>query len=111
MNVIDKWNNENPAIRAAADRGVERTHTAQLAHHLSSMAVRQWEKTLTGMVALPAAAALGVAATATYGVALLERGFEVFETAMGDIGRTLTPETDGRDRRERTADRTPEARA
>jgi len=33
-----------------------------------------------GVVAVAiAAAALGVAATATYGVALLERGFEVFD--------------------------------
>lgn len=111
MNVIDKWNTENAAIRTAGERGIERTQTAQLAHHLSTVAVRQWEKTLTGIVALPAAAALGVAATATYGVALLERGFEVFELALGEIGRTLTPDTDGRDRRERTENRAPEARA
>jgi hypothetical protein len=111
MNVIDKWNTENAAIRSANDRGIERSQTAQLAHHLSTVAVRQWEKTLTGIVALPAAAALGVAATATYGVALLERGFEVFELALGEIGRTLTSETEGRERRERTENRAPEARA
>jgi hypothetical protein len=109
--VIDKWNTENGVVRGAADRDIERAHTAQLAHHLSTVAVRQWEKTLTGMVALPTAAALSVAATATYGVALLERGFEVFEAAMGEIGRTLTPETDGRERRERSDNRAPEARA
>ena len=77
--------------------------------------MQQWEKTLTGIVALPAAAALGVAATATYGVALLERGFEVFESALGEVGRTLTPHPHdmhpGADRHDRTADRTPEARS
>jgi hypothetical protein len=111
MNVIDKWNTENAAMRTAGDRTIERTQTAQLAHHLSTVAVRQWEKTLTGIVALPAAAALGIAATATYGVALLERGFEVFELALGEIGRTLTPEQEGRERRERNADRAADARA
>jgi hypothetical protein len=90
MNVIDKWNTENGTVRV--DRNaIDRRHTAHLAHHLSTVAVQQWEKTLTGIVALPAAAALGVAATATYGVALLERGFEVFESALGEVGRTLTP--------------------
>jgi hypothetical protein len=110
-NVIDRWNTENAAVRAGVDRTIERTQTAKLAHHLSTVAVRQWEKALTGIVALPAAAALGLAATATYGVALLERGFEVFEMALGEIGRTLTPEAEGRERRERTADGSSEARA
>jgi hypothetical protein len=32
-----------------------------------------------------------VAAMATYGVALLERGFEVFESALGEIGRNIAP--------------------
>jgi hypothetical protein len=111
-NVIDKWNTDNGVLRTTGDRAIERGHTAQLAHHLSTVAVRQWEKTLTCIVALPAAAALGVAATATYGVALLERGFEVFEAALGEIGRTLTPEQDAHDRsRDRNADRAPEARS
>ena len=115
MNVIDKWNTDAAALRTSEHQAIERRHTAQLAHHLSTVAVRQWEKTLTGIVAFPAAAALGVAATATYGVALLERGFEVFELALGDIGRTLTPSQENADsdheRRDRPADRAPEARA
>jgi hypothetical protein len=99
MNVMDKWSQENGGIRSH-DRAIERARTAELAHHLSTVALRQWEKTLTGIVAFPAAAALGVAATATYGVALLERGFEVFESAVGEIGRTLTRD-DAHERRER----------
>ena len=71
MNVMDKWN-EN-GLGRPVERTVERARTAQLAHQLSTVALQQWEKTLTGLVALPAAAALGVAATATYSVALLER--------------------------------------
>lgn len=96
MNTMETWTREN-GIRRSEHMAVERAHTAQLAHQLSSVALRQWEKTLTGIVALPAAAALGVAATATFGVALLERGFEVFESALGEIGRAV-----GRDHHEET---------
>jgi hypothetical protein len=98
MNVMDKWSQENGGLRAT-DRAMERARTAELAHHLSTVAVRQWEKALTGIVALPSAAALGLAASATYGMALIERGFEIFEAALGDIGRTLTHDDAGRERR------------
>jgi hypothetical protein len=81
----------------------ERTRTAHLAHHLSSVALRQWERSLTGMVAAPAAAALGVAAAATYGVALIERLFEVMESAVGEIGRTIAQDVDHH--RERAVER------
>jgi hypothetical protein len=108
MNVMDKWSEENGGIRSA-DRADEHARTVELAHHLSSVALRQWEKALTGIVALPSAAALGVAATATYAVAMLERTFEVFESAVGEIGRTLARDDTPHDRRER-ADRN-EARA
>jgi hypothetical protein len=113
-NVIDKWNTENGHLSTTSDQVMARRHTAHLAHHLSTVAVRQWEKTLTGLVAFPAAAALGVAATATYGVALLERGFEVFESALGEMGRSLNHEEHGQgheNHRERPVDRTPEARS
>jgi hypothetical protein len=106
MNVIDKWSQENGGIRPV-DRAAERARTAELAHHLSTVALRQWEKTLTGIVALPSAAALGIAATATYGVAMLERGFEVFEAAIGEIGRNFSHDDVSRERRERA----PEARS
>ncbi len=112
-NVIDKWNTENGHITTSSDQAMARRHTAHLAHHLSTVAIRQWEKTLTGLVALPAAAALGVAATATYGVALLERGFEVFESALGEMGRAFDHQNGGErgeTHRERPMDR-PEARS
>jgi hypothetical protein len=101
MNVMDKWSQENGGLRPT-DRAVERARTAELAHHLSTVALRQWEKALTGIVALPSAAALGIAATATYGVAMLERGFEVFEAAIGEIGRSIGHEDVVRERRERS---------
>jgi len=79
-----------------------------LAHRLSSVAVRQWERALTGMAAVPAAAALSAAAMAMYGVAMTERLFEVLESGIGEIGRSMLQ--DDTYHRERNADR-PEARA
>jgi hypothetical protein len=49
--------------------------TARLAGQLSFVAIRKLERALTGIFMTPAAAALGVAATATQGVALIERAF------------------------------------
>jgi hypothetical protein len=69
---------------------IERARTAHLANHLSSVALRQFERTLTGIVAFPAAVALGVAAAATYCVAIIERGFEVFESSIDEIATTVS---------------------
>ncbi len=90
MSSMDKLLNDTSSTNGRLVERTERTRTAHLAHHLSSVALRQWERSLTGMLALPAAAALGVAAGATYGVAMIERLFEVLESAVGEIGRTIT---------------------
>jgi hypothetical protein len=79
-------------IRSRGDLMAERAATARLANHLSSLALRQSERALTGMVALPAAAALGTAAAALFCVAAVERTFEVIETALGEVGRSITSE-------------------
>jgi hypothetical protein len=89
MSTIDKWASEENGMRRREEHATERARTTVLASQLSAMAMRECERALTGMVALPAAAALCVAATATYGVALLERAFEVFEGAVGGIGGSL----------------------
>jgi hypothetical protein len=102
MAVMEKWSEDG--VRRREDMAMERARTAYLASHLSSVALRQWEKSLTGIIALPAAAALGVAATATYGVALIERGFEVLESAVGEVGRVLTTA----EKREGNNDRRPD---
>src|ERR1700678_212220 len=91
MSIMDKWSDENGVPRHE-EMTRERTRTTQLAHHLSSMALRHWEKALTGVIALPAAASLGVAAIATYCAVALERGFEVFESAIGGVGRSVSTE-------------------
>jgi len=87
----------------------DRTRTAHLAHHLTSVAMREWERALTGIIALPAAVALSIAATASFAVAITERGFEVLESAIGEIGRSVA-QVDGT-RRVYGQDRSAEARA
>jgi hypothetical protein len=88
MSVMDKWSDENGVLRHE-EMTKERARALQLAQHLSSMALRQWEKALTGVVALPAATSLLVAAIATYGGVAIGRGFEVFESAVGAVGRSV----------------------
>jgi len=76
-------------LRRNGEAVTERARTAHLAQHLSSLALRQSERALTGIVALPAAMGLALAAAAVFGAAVLERTFEVFETALGEVGRSL----------------------
>jgi hypothetical protein len=90
-------------IRRSSEMVAERARTAYLAHHLSSLTLRQSEKALTGIVAFPVATALGVAAAATYCVAGLERVFEVIESALGEVGRAVTS-----DRKDGAAEHRPE---
>jgi predicted ATPase len=97
---------EIKSIRKGEHMVMERQRTAHLANHLASVALRQWERTLTGIVAFPAAIALGVAATATYAVAILERGFEVFESSIDEVADSISHE-----RRDNNGARQPEARA
>lgn len=106
MSAMDRNSTDGNGARLVEH--VERMHTAQLAHHLSSLALRQGERALTGVVALPGAAALGIAASAMYGVAIVERAFEVFESAVGEIGRSISQ--DEMNHRDRSGER-PEARA
>jgi hypothetical protein len=105
MSTIDKWSDDN-GIRRREEMTADRARTAHLANQLSSMALRQWEKALTGIVALPAAAALGVAATATYCVSIVERAFEIIESAVGEVGRTVNAGA-----RDGAPEHRPEARA
>jgi hypothetical protein len=105
MTTIDKLSSEH--VNGRLVERADRTRTAQLAHHLSSVAMRQWERALTGIIALPAATALSVAAVAMFSVAMTERAFEVLESAIGEIGRSVG-QVDGQQRM--FGDRSAEAR-
>jgi hypothetical protein len=104
MSAMDKLSNEH--VNGRLVERADRVHAAQLAHHLSSVAMRQWEKALTGILSLPAAAALTMAAGSAYAMAMTERAFEVLESALGEIGRSVQ----GDAHRSTSLDR-PEARA
>ena len=107
MTTIDKLSAEH--INGRLIEPADRTRSAQLAHHLSSVAMREWERALTGIIALPAATALSIAAAATFAVSMTERAFEVVESAIGEIGRAVNQVDNGR--RIYGQDRSAEARA
>ena len=71
MNPIEKQAAERRVTRVA-EQPVDRSSDVRAAHELSSIAVRQWERALTGIVALPAAVALSTAASALYFASMVE---------------------------------------
>jgi len=58
-----------------------------IAHNLSREAMGQWQKAVTGVLALPAAIALSAAANTLFVAAFIERGFEAFQASAEAMGR------------------------
>jgi hypothetical protein len=77
-----------------AEVGKLRVRTQETAQRLSLVAIRNWEKAITGVIALPAAAALTAAAGVLFATSLIEHGFEMFELALSDVGRRVTDDFD-----------------
>ena len=75
------------------DLAMDRDHTTRLAHQLSVAALRQTEKALGGLLAMPVAAALGLASSVMFIAAFFERGFEIFESSIAEIGDNVRPVT------------------
>jgi hypothetical protein len=73
----------------------QRARTQESAQRLSLVAMRHWEKAVTGVIAVPAAAALTTAAAAMFAASLFERAFEMVEMSMVDIGRRVGEDLDG----------------
>jgi hypothetical protein len=96
MNTSTRIANTNEArfrpLSAEVTRPRERTQ--ETAQRLSLIALRNWEKALTGVLALPAAAALSTGATVLFAVSILERTFELFETTIADVGRRVGEDFD-----------------
>jgi hypothetical protein len=72
----------------------QRARTEDTAQRLSLVAMRQWEKALSGVIALPAAAALSTAAGFLFGASILERIFESLESTVSEVGRRVGREYD-----------------
>ena len=72
----------------------QRRQVDTLARLLQEQSIGQWQKAIEGLVALPAAIAVGGAAMALYTVGFVTRGFEVFErsavAATEDLERWRT---------------------
>jgi hypothetical protein len=64
-------------IREMAAR--ERRQSERLARQLSNEAMKQWQRSMEGMLALPTAAALGVASSTLFMASLVARAFEVMQ--------------------------------
>jgi hypothetical protein len=73
------------------DLAMDRDHTTRLAHQLSVAALRQTEKAFGGLLAVPVAAALGLASSVMFIAAFFERGFEIFESSIAEIGDNVRP--------------------
>jgi hypothetical protein len=59
----------------------------EIALRLTLEAMRQSQRAVVGLLALPASMALGVAATVSYAAAFLERGFQTFEMSISRLAR------------------------
>ena len=74
----------------------------EIALRLTLEAMRQSQRAVVGLLALPASVALGVAATVSYAAAFLERGFQTFElVAVADGARRAPADDRARRRRAR----------
>jgi hypothetical protein len=71
-----------------------RARNEETAQRLALVAMRNWERALTGVVAIPAAAALSTAAAAMFAASLLERTFEMLESTVADLGRRVGDDFD-----------------
>jgi hypothetical protein len=66
----------------------ERTEMEHLAHQLWDQAARHQYKAIEGMIALPAAVALRLAAVSLQVVSFMARGLEVFQRSAMEVRET-----------------------
>jgi hypothetical protein len=80
----------------ALDASGSRRRSAQLAEELSLATLQQAEKALGGILAVPAALALGAATGLMFVAAVVEGGFEIVGGGVAEVGRRIgdarTPE-------------------
>jgi hypothetical protein len=94
MNTSNRLTTNDRIRPLSVDVTRPRERTQETAQRLSLIAMRNWEKALTGVVAVPAAAALTTAATVLFAVSILERTFEMLESTLSDVGQRVGDEFD-----------------
>ncbi len=77
----------------------ERRRVEDLAYQLSQQANVELRKAVEGLIALPAAITVGMAASTLYFVGFVTRGLEIFQTQALEASRRMQ-ELDGADRGE-----------
>ena len=76
----------------------QRRHVEDLAHSLRQQANEQWRKAIEGLVALPAAVTVGVAASTLYFVGFVTRGLEIFQEQTLYAAQQMQQQRDGSNR-------------
>ena len=85
----------------------ERRRVEELAQSLSQQANLEWRKAIEGLVALPAAITVGVAASTLTFVSFVTRMLEIFQAQAIDMSQRLREHDGGGDRAgERPGERT-----
>lgn len=69
----------------------------EVALRLTVEAIRETQRALVGVLALPASLALGVAASISYASAFVERGVQMFESSLARMARDARILTERRD--------------
>jgi hypothetical protein len=94
MNTTSRLSNEVRFRSLSADVTRPRERTQETAQRLSLIAIRNWEKSLTGIVAFPAAVALSTSAAVLFGVSIIESAFGLIEQTLSDVGRRVGEDFD-----------------
>lgn len=86
--------------KSQSDDGIARDTNLreEVALRLTLEAMRESQRALIGLFALPASLALGVAATVSYAAAFVERGFQTFERSLSRVARDAQALAIGDDR-------------
>src|SRR5260370_36174463 len=90
--ISTRHNGDAREVQLSEDVIRQHALTQETAQRLSVTALRQWEKALTGIIALPTAVALSTAASVLYATSVLEQGFEIFERSLVSVGRSIAQE-------------------
>lgn len=77
------WQQASNEFRRTAEE--ERNRSERLANRLSREALQQWQRSVDGLLALPTAAALGLASSSLYVAAFIERGFEIVQQSTESL--------------------------
>lgn len=90
--ISTRHNGDAREVQLSEDVLRQHALTQETAQRLSVTALRQWEKALTGIIALPSAVALSTAASVLYATSVLEQGFEIFERSIVGVGQRIAQE-------------------